>query len=98
MTCNTRRGETKEREARVDLDWPSMASPSSKTQQTEERRIAGDPTRENPSPGFLAPLIAADRRSNMMSLVAIPGSTTLGNAAAQALQALMLHSPEGEKN
>jgi hypothetical protein len=51
---------------------------------------------ENPSPGFLAPLIAAGRRSNTLSPATIPGSTTPCNAAAHALQALMLHSSEGE--
>ena len=52
---------------------------------------------DNLSPGFPAPLIAASMRSSMLSPATIPGRTTSGNATAQALQALMLHSPEGEK-
>ena len=40
------------------------------------------PGEKNSSPGFLPPLIAADRRINMMSPALIHGSSTPGSAAA----------------
>ena len=48
-----------------------------------QQQVRGDrPGGENSSPGFLPPLIAASRRSIMMSPALIPGSSTPGSAAA----------------
>jgi len=51
-----------------------------------------------PSPGFPAPLIAVGERSNMISPSAIPGSSTPRSTTAQAINFLMLQSPEEEEN
>ncbi len=51
-----------------------------------------------PSPGFLAPLIAAGGRSSMLSPASIPGSTNPGSAASQALDSIMHQSLEGVDN
>jgi hypothetical protein len=48
-------------------------------------------------PGFLAQLVEAGRGSNMLSLALIPGRSTAGSAAAQALKSIMLHSIGGEE-
>ena len=50
------------------------------------RHAAGNrPSGGNASHGFLPPLTAAGRRSNIISPALIPGSSTTGSAAAQAL-------------
>jgi len=51
-----------------------------------------------PSPGFLAPLIAAGSKSSMLSPTLIPGSTTPGSDAAQALDYIMHRSSQGVDN
>ncbi len=51
---------------------------------------------ERASQCFLPPLIAAGRRSSMMSPASQPGSSTPGSAATQALQAMMRNSVGGE--
>ena len=74
----------------VERGTPSTACLANNSQRMEEG--IGEP-----SLGFLAPLIVAGKRRSMLSPATIPGSTTPGNAAAQALNAIMLHSPEGEE-
>ncbi len=51
-----------------------------------------------PSQGFLAPLLATEGRSNMLSPAAIPRSSTPGSAAAQTLNSIMHQSSEGVDN
>ena len=51
-----------------------------------------------PSPGFLAPLIAAEGRSSMLSHASIPGSSTPGSAAAQTLDYIMHQSSNRADN
>ncbi len=79
-------------------ETPSTAGLATSMHRTGLGSNASDPERENPSPGFLAPHIAASTRSNMLSPATIPRYTTPGSATAQAINALMLHSSEGEEN
>jgi len=87
-------GEEGMDQGRVERGDPSaVCSPIVRQQHVGVSRPGG----ENASPGFLPPLIAAGKRSGMMSSAMIPCSSTPGSAAAQALQALMLNSAYGEK-
>ncbi len=77
-----------EEETTVMEEWTIAAGLSTKL-----ARAAGI----EEGPGFFAPLVAAGRRSGMLSPALILGSFTPRSAVTQALKTIMLHSTGGEE-